>query len=309
MPQALTVADLLKRAHSALSPAERRISRVLLADYPVAGLESVQSLAKRANVSAPTVLRLLVKLEIGSYPEMQKMLREEISARNTSPLLMYSERGASSALADTDGLPFVWDYRRMMNKRLEMTYDSLHESELLEIVQLLANQKYGVWAVGGRFSDVLAQYLILHLKLLRQGAQHVGLSESEVSFALMDFSSKDLVIAFDYRRYQAKTVDFLREAKRRKAVTVLFTDPWLSPAAKFSDYVLSSQVASASPFDSLTPAFALVETLVAGLVDELGDEPKQRIANFDELQGRALYARDDPGAPDRSQPSSTRRTR
>ena len=43
-----------------LSPAEKKVARSLLANYPSAGLASAAALAKAAGTSTPTVLRLVV---------------------------------------------------------------------------------------------------------------------------------------------------------------------------------------------------------------------------------------------------------
>jgi DNA-binding MurR/RpiR family transcriptional regulator len=177
----------------------------------------------------------------------------------------------------------------VLSDGLVATFKAIPEAEILEIAKLLANPRNRIWTVGGRFSDLLAQYLNMHLRLLRKDVHHVAPTEHEKTFALLDFNSRDLLIAFDYRRYQESTVNFLKNAKQKKSTTVLFTDPWLSPAAKHADFLLSSSVTAPSPFDSLTPALALVETVIAGVVDELGEEPTQRIKAFDALQERTLH--------------------
>ena len=56
------VAELVRQRQAELSPAERKLARVLLATYPIAGLESVARFAERASVSAPTVTRFITKL-------------------------------------------------------------------------------------------------------------------------------------------------------------------------------------------------------------------------------------------------------
>ena len=69
-----------------LSPAEKKVARTLLSSYPSAGLESAASLAKAAGTSSPTVLRLVSRLGIGSYPDFQHRLREEITSHMNSPV-------------------------------------------------------------------------------------------------------------------------------------------------------------------------------------------------------------------------------
>jgi DNA-binding MurR/RpiR family transcriptional regulator len=45
--------------------------------------------------------------------------------------------------------------------------------------------------------------------------------------------------------------------------------------------VLTAEVTAPSPFDSLVPALAVVEALIAAAVRELGDAPRARIAAYD----------------------------
>jgi DNA-binding MurR/RpiR family transcriptional regulator len=279
MDESLTLAEVLKKSYEQLSPAEKRVSRALLADYPVAGLEPVNRLADRANVSAPTVLRLLSKLGIGSYPDMQKLLHGEIAARTSSPATMYGE-----AAGDAQEKGAVDHSQRVIEQGIATTFSGLAMEDFEAIVTLLTNTKRRVWTTGGRFSRLLAEYLSMHLRHLRPNVTHVPTSQQERAFALLDIGAKDVVVVFDYRRYQESTVAFMEQAKAQKAATVLITDPWLSPAARHSDYLLSNAVVAASPFDSITPGFALVETLIASLVEALGSDPVDRVHRYDGIE-------------------------
>jgi DNA-binding MurR/RpiR family transcriptional regulator len=64
---------------------------------------------------------------------------------------------------------------------------------------------------------------------------------------------------------------------------VLITDPWLSPLAMDCAHVLTVGVVGPSPFDTLVPTTALVETIVASVTDRLGEAPKTRLAEYDRL--------------------------
>jgi DNA-binding MurR/RpiR family transcriptional regulator len=72
-------------------------------------------------------------------------------------------------------------------------------------------------------------------------------------------------------------------AKSQGATLIAFTDPYRSPLAAHADVILTTSVASPSPFDALTPAVALVETVIAALVDRLGAAPLERMARYDAL--------------------------
>src|ERR1700716_4757264 len=83
------VGELVRNRLDSLSPAERKLARVLLASYPIAGLESVARFAERARVSPPTVTRFITKLGFRGYPEFQETLRTEVQARLSSPISRY----------------------------------------------------------------------------------------------------------------------------------------------------------------------------------------------------------------------------
>jgi hypothetical protein len=102
---------------------------------------------------------------------------------------------------------------------------------------------------------------------------------------LVDIGRNDVLVIFDYRRYQADTIDFARRAKERGATIVLITDPWLAPIADIARHVvLPTSVMAPSPFDSLVAGMAIVETLVAALSARLAEDGRSRIARMDTLR-------------------------
>ena len=103
MPEFL-VGELVRQRMGALSASERRLGQVLLAFYPVAGLESLTRFAERAGVSPATVTRFITKLGLRGYPEFQDSLRQELQERLSSPLTRYElARPAEFERVDTPG--------------------------------------------------------------------------------------------------------------------------------------------------------------------------------------------------------------
>lgn len=290
MNKQLILGELLRKSYPDMSPAEKRIARVILADYPVAGLEPVKRLADRSNVSAPTVLRLLSKLGIGSYPDMQRLLHWEISARTSSPAEMFSKGAA--VVGGADGSRII----ETIERGIETTFKDLSPEDLDSVAQLLATSKKQIWIAGGRFSRLLAEYLAMHLKHLRRHVTYVDVSQQSRAFALLDITTRDVVIVFDYRRYQDSTINFLEQAKAQKATTILVTDPWMSPASKFADHLMTSAVESPSPFDLITPGFALIEALIAKVVQQLDETAHPRVTRYDAIDrqlNKQLIDKDD----------------
>jgi DNA-binding MurR/RpiR family transcriptional regulator len=67
---------------------------------------------------------------------------------------------------------------------------------------------------------------------------------------------------------------------------VLVTDRWLSPIAAAADVVLPVRVDSPSIYDSFVPAMAVVERLVAGVVDASGPTVTERLSAFEDVSTR-----------------------
>ncbi|MEX0300515.1 MAG: MurR/RpiR family transcriptional regulator, partial [Kordiimonas sp.] len=109
----------------------------------------------------------------------------------------------------------------------------------------------------------------------------VNVFNDETSSFLVDVGKRDVLLVFDFRRYQEETVKLTQAAAQKGAEIILITDPYLSPIAEEATVVLSTTIEAPSPFDSYVPAFAMIEALIAGLVTELGDKAKQRISELE----------------------------
>ncbi len=282
MRASVSVAQRLRLRLPDLTPAERKVAHALMADYPVAGLEPVARLATAAGVSSPTVIRLVAKLAFDSYAEFQRSLKSEVSARLSAPRQMHAERSGGTsvgALRRTE---------RLLCDGISSSLTRLPPAEFENAVALLADPRHSVTIIGGRFSSMLAEYFAAHLRILRQRVHAVSAAGADRVTSMLDLGRRDVLVAFDYRRYQRDTVRLAVAAKKQGATLIAFTDPYLSPLSSCADVILTSSVASPSPFDALTPAVALAEAVIAALVDRLGDAPRARMARYDEMYGGAV---------------------
>jgi DNA-binding MurR/RpiR family transcriptional regulator len=277
------VSEQVRLVLPSLPRAERRVAISLLGDYPAAGLETVASLAARAGTSGPTVLRLASRLGFSGFAELQRALRDELTDRHASPLAQYGRRDGAAAGIRAAGVKpeLVETAGRVLLRGIESSFGRLNWDHVERSIGLLADQRHPVVTAGGRFSGLVARYLALHLQELRPGVTWAG--ELERMGTLLDIGRRHVVVVFDFRRYQSDTVRLGRAAARQGATVLLVTDPWLSPLAADADLILPVEAGAPSPFDSLVPALALAEMLVAGVVDALGDQPRERIARYDRL--------------------------
>ncbi|MHA7270378.1 MurR/RpiR family transcriptional regulator [Arthrobacter sp. HLT1-20] len=261
------------------SPSETKVARALLAAYPAAGLETVAELALRAGVSAPTVLRFASALGFAGYAAFQKALIREVHEEMGSPLRRLSDNDSTA-----DGGRTRSESASVFLDGLANTFDALPEAELERAVGLLADKRLRVHLMGGRFSRVLASYLGTHLVLMRPDVQLVPHGGHERMSALLDLGRRDVLVIFDFRRYDRSVIEFANRANAKGSHVVLVTDPWMSPAADVAEVVIPARVEAPSPFDSFVPAMAVVEMLIAAVADQIGSSARSRLIEIEALQ-------------------------
>ncbi|MFK0042212.1 MurR/RpiR family transcriptional regulator [Paenarthrobacter sp. NPDC090517] len=252
-----------------LSKGERKVARALLASYPAAGLATVASLATDAGVSPPTVLRFATRLGYTGFPEFQKALVHEINEGMGSPLKQYEASPSEGDILDRS--------KDVFHSSIDASFTELSRWEFERLVRFLADESREVRVVGGRFSRLLADYLASHLQLIRPRIQLIPRDELPRLAAVTDAGPSTLLIAYDYRRYDEVTAQFVGAMRAKGATIALMTDNWLSPIAKSADIVVTCRVEAPSPFDSLVPATALTEALIAAVTDGLGERGRTRL--------------------------------
>ena len=272
------VADAIRRGMGDCSPAERKVARVLLAAYPSAGFETVARLAERSGVSGPTVIRFVNRLGYKGFPDFQEALRNDLDERSASPLRIYETRRSSDAAADAS---LVERSATIAVDTLQRTFDGLTPHDVERCIELLAEAPGAVHIAGGRYSQLLGRVLALHLQQLRPRVAMLPDELSSRAAVVEDIGRRDVLVLFDYRRYEDESLRLAQHARARHASVVLFTDAWLSPVSAVAEVVLTSETGAPSPFDALTPVMALVETVVAGCFEALGDAATARMARAD----------------------------
>lgn len=277
----VSLSDLIRESLDTFTAGERKIARAILAHYPIAGLETIAELSQRAKVSAPSVTRFVGRLGFSGYPAFQKRLMREVQEALGSPLEQYSRTDLVSSREQFGALSNTF-----VNGLVE-TFEELPRSEFDAAVKLLSASRRRVHLAGGRFSQALASYLSWHLQMLRPDVFLVGFDEMSRIGALADTPRSGVLVLFDYRRYDSDMVRFAQQAAQQGRDIVLFTDRWLSPIAEVATIVLPARVESPSPFDSLVPATAVVETVIAGVTEAIGESGRKRLESIEKLRPEA----------------------
>ena len=281
-----TVAARAGAALPSLSKAERRVGRALLADYPSAGLASAARLAERAEVSPPTVLRFAQTLGYEGFTDLQVALRAELTAQSNGPITRLPATPAGSA--DAGPLDRLLHQARAQNERAEETLAQMPGPAVDAAIALLADTSRPLYLHGGRFSHLLAMHLAAHLEQLRPGVRLLTDPTGRDLGTMIELTRRDVVMLFDYHRYQRSAAELAARVHRAGATVLLVTDDLACPVAPEAEVVLTASSTVGTTYQSMAAGFLLTELLIPLVMDAVGEPARTRMALWEEQRRSEL---------------------
>ena len=218
-----------------------RRSEKKAADYIMKNMEqaaelSIDRLAEAAEVSQPTVLRMLRALGFSGYKDFRYQLVSELAQSESEP------RGAAEPmfgymLRKQDTLEEIPSYMTaraagMMEETLKnlsvKTYrkavDAIRKARLIDV--------YSVENSGVTAQDLLAKLLYLGLPCRYfSDAYYQRISAGSLT-------DKDVAVGISYSGASKDTVDAVRTAKRSGATTIVITNFHDSPICRYADILI-----------------------------------------------------------------------
>ena len=240
---ALTISDRIQQKLDDLTRAERQLAHSILENYPISGLGPLTELALDANVSGPTVARMVQKLGFKGYAEFQAELREELRAKVKGPIAKHD----------------TWA-------------DSAPSGHILN-----------TFTDAGRVTHTLAEYLFLHMQVIRPNITHVQSTSNAWPHYLLDVKPGDVFVIFDVRRYENNTLKLAEMAHAQGARIILFTDQWRSPVHQLADISFSSRIVVPSAWDSAATTLLLTETMISAVQNLRWDDTKGRMEELESM--------------------------
>ena len=283
---AQTVEQRIRARFDALTRSERQLASHITRHYPVSVLGSITALAREAEVSTPTVVRLVQKLGYKGYPDFQGDVRSEVEERLISPIAKHDRWAV--------GVPDTHILNRFADAvvgNLQATLGQIDHAEFDALAALMADRDRKIFAMGGRITHAMADYFVTQMKVMRQDVTLLSEMSNAWPPALIDMAPGDVLLVFDIRRYENNVLTLVEMAADQGAEVVLITDQWVSPAADRARYRLSAHIEVPSAWDSTVAIQVLVETLMAAVQSLTWDETQARMKRLEDLYARARFFR------------------
>ena len=280
-----TISDQIAGSLSEMGRASRQVGRVLLADYPSAGLSTIADLAARAGVSAPTVMRFTQGLGFGGFSEFQRALREELTRRSSGPLVRLNPPKTHGTARDV----IVRDATTQAERTLE-SLSNIPNASYDAAISLLADQNRRILLTGGRFSYLAAYHLGTHLQELRTGVRMFNDPTGHDLGVVADLGPRDVLVLYDFHRYQRSATNLAIAAKQHGATLILITDSVECPIASRADVVLDVSSPTEHAFQSDSAAFVLGEQLLNLVLERIGEPAHTRLALWERMREEELLS-------------------
>ncbi|WP_246097116.1 MurR/RpiR family transcriptional regulator [Ruegeria faecimaris] len=277
--------DRLLAHRDKMTPSERQLVSVLLDDYPMAGLGSITELASTASVSTTTVARMLQKTGFDGYPQFQAALRGEVKEMISGPV---AKRDVWQNDLPEEHILNRYSQRSLANQK--RTIDEIDPDEFDSFCSLLSDQNRRIFITGGRITGTLAQYLYLHLQMIRPDVRLLPVAASW-THDLLDVRQGDVLIALDVRRYENASLLIGQLCHERGAEIVLLTDQWRSPIHRLAKHTFAARISVPSAWDSMAAILTLMECAIAEVQERLWDSVKDRTVELEQAFDRTKLFR------------------
>ena len=219
-----------------LRKSEKRAADYILRHMELAAGLSIDRLAKAADVSQPTVLRMLRSLGFSGYKDFKYRLVSEM-AQSEAESQGAAEPMFGYTLRKQDTLEEIPSYMTataagMMEETLKnlsvRTYrkavESIRKARLIDI--------YSVENSGVTAQDLLAKLLYLGLPCRYfSDAYYQRISAGSLT-------GEDVAVGISYSGASKDTVDAVRTAKRSGATTIVITNFRDSPISRYADILI-----------------------------------------------------------------------
>ncbi|MPY83192.1 MAG: SIS domain-containing protein [Actinophytocola sp.] len=257
-----------------LARAEQRVARVVLDDPSAVANRSITEVALAANTSETTVTRFCKAVGVGGYPQ----LRIALAADTARTQARGSKLLGNEIAADDDLDAIVSKISFSEARAVEDTASQLDIDALRDAVTAVAAAYridiYGVGASAFVAADLQQKLHRISKVSFAWSDTHVMLNSASV------LGEHDVALGISYSGSTSDTVEALRTARHRGAITIAVTNFPRSPIASAADYTLTT-AAHETTFRagwtaSRVTALTVTDCLYVGVAQRMG--PAARLA-------------------------------
>ena len=257
--------------YPSLSRQLQKIARFVLENPDELALETVTTIAGRAEVQPSSMIRFAQAMGYDGFSTMQQVFRSNLMASTPSYReriqSLRKNRGARFEDPDTVIADFVEDGIAA----LELLRDHTSRERLSQAVDTLAGAEEIYLLAQGRAFPV-AFYLSYALSRLERRSFLLDGMGGRLRQQADLMTAKDAVIAVSFHPYSPMVVDIVTERSEKGVPIVAITDSPLSPMALEARVAFEIKDNQQRPFRSLVAPMCLAQSLVVSLGHRMAEK-------------------------------------
>ena len=230
-----TIEQRIRSGYGDMRKSEQRAADYILDHLNHVRELSLDRLANEAEVSQPTVIRMLKALGFKGYREFRDQLlreyaRDEEGEGRTTPLYGYPLHKGERL----EDIPR--NMTAMTERMLQETLKNFSVKTYKQIVEVLKHARIiDIYSVEN--SEVTAQDFVAKLLYLGFSCRHFG-DHYYQRIAAGSLTSEDVAVGISYSGSSKDTVDVMKTAKKAGATTIVLTNFEDSPISRYADYLI-----------------------------------------------------------------------
>ncbi|MEM8972560.1 MAG: MurR/RpiR family transcriptional regulator [Pseudomonadota bacterium] len=274
-----SIIDRLQASYGAMSPRVRQAARYLMDNPNEIGVSSMRQIAYAANVPPNTLVRVAKAIGLDGYEELRHPFREALKRGGDS----IPDRARSLQKASRSGRhnDLFQQLSESSVANVETLFAQMSITDLREAARLIIKARNAcVLGMGGCYSAMQGFYYVGRMAL-----PNLSFTPQPASTPLDDVARlgpKDVLFAATYYPYRREAVETALTAKARGVKLIAMTDSRSSPIAADADLLLLVPTTTPQFFPSTLAMVALLESLLAFIVSETGNDAVANIESFDE---------------------------
>ncbi|MFQ5973093.1 MAG: MurR/RpiR family transcriptional regulator, partial [Alphaproteobacteria bacterium] len=271
-------------------------------------INSMRQVAARAGVQPATMVRLAKRLGCSGYDDLREAFRDRLrrqrSRYRSRARELQVRTGARGGDAGLARLAADMIYADCDN--LTASLGSVGAEGLAAAATTLANARR-LYLVGLRSLYPAAFYVHYACRMFRDDTVLIDGRGGTFTDDLRGVGREDAMLVFSFMPYSREAVQAASYAAERGARIVAVTDTTVSPLAELAEWVFPVTVESPALFQSVVPALAVAQVLVAQILAQGGKDALAAVAESEEQLNRFEAYWPDNLAPPR--PRASRRDR
>ncbi len=261
----------IKSARDGLRKSEQKVADVVLDDPDGSVQSSIQSIASKASVSEPTVIRFCRALDCVGFQQFKLRLAQDLASRGT---FFYRDVTADDTSKELSSKLIDGAIASLVHVRNQLNFDHLEQA----IAYYTNCSRIELYGSGG--SAIVAEDA--QLKLFRLGKPAIAYSDPHIQHsaaALLDGKALVIAISHSGRNQDLLTTAQIAKDARAKVISVTATK---SPLAELADVNLSVDVTEDSdifsPVKSRLAQMVVLDILAVGVAVRGGEHMLQQLA-------------------------------